>query len=405
MANYTIELGELVKRQYPLDLYRYPIFSEEHRQELNQKIIEHFWFREIGLETPDRFNFFLGRTMNEIMPYYNKLYMSELIKFDPIATDYFQQNDTRDTSRDYSGNIIDATKLFEGIGEVYSETNKGTINDTGTGKTIETGSGQDSSTIDKTTNKSGTRTDNLQEEITDEATTTNNLNEDITSTSTTTNDLTTHNETESEGTGTQKTSGSKNQVFSDMPQSHLNITTTTSPDGAVTTTWDGYATTTTNETTTQNDNTTTNETTTGDTTNTGTVKVDGNSNKTNTGTVKVDTNKTTSNTGTVGNEEEITEKTTDIGTDSYDKNITNDTSNNQNSTSNQDSQRTTDRNQRIDNVNSKNDKTLESFIASVMSKGRRGFSPSELLNQFRSTFLNIDMMIIDELESLFMGVY
>lgn len=37
--------------------------------------------------------------------------------------------------------------------------------------------------------------------------------------------------------------------------------------------------------------------------------------------------------------------------------------------------------------------------------GYMGVSPSELLQKYRETFLNIDLMIIKELESLFMGVW
>ena len=405
MAKYTIELGDLVGRGYHLDLQRYPIFSEQHRTELNRKIIEHFWYREIGQETPDRFNVMLGRTMNEIMPYYNQLYMSELIKFDPIATDYFQENNAQDTTREYAGNIIDARKLFEGIGEVYSQTNKGSMENTGTNDIEETSTGQNNKTINVTGSKDTTRTDNLTETNTDQETTTLDTQQDVTSTSTTTNDLTTHNETESSGSGTNRTTGSKNTVFSDLPQSHLNITTTTSPNGTVTTTWDGYATTATNESTTQSDTTTTEETTTGDTTNTGTVKVDGNSNTANTGTTKVDSDRSKQNTGTVSTEETSSSESTEHGNENTTSTSRGNTSGTETTSGQQDSQRTTDRNERSDSVTAKNDKTLENFIQTVMSKGRKGFSPSLLLKQFRDTFLNIDMMVIDELEELFMGVF
>lgn len=37
MANYTIELGQLVNRGYPLALNDYPIFDESHRDVLNKK--------------------------------------------------------------------------------------------------------------------------------------------------------------------------------------------------------------------------------------------------------------------------------------------------------------------------------------------------------------------------------
>lgn len=54
----------------------YPIFDEAYRQTLNDKIIRHYWMREIGGETVALFRMFLRRTMHEIMPYYNQMYES-----------------------------------------------------------------------------------------------------------------------------------------------------------------------------------------------------------------------------------------------------------------------------------------------------------------------------------------
>lgn len=67
-------------------LMRYPIFDEGHRTGLNKKILDHYWMQEIAYETPDYFLFALRRKMNEIMPYYNKLYLSEQLEFDPLHT-------------------------------------------------------------------------------------------------------------------------------------------------------------------------------------------------------------------------------------------------------------------------------------------------------------------------------
>lgn len=67
-------------------LMGYPIFDEGHRTPLNQKILDHYWMREIGQETPDMFLFFLRRKMNEIMPYYNQLYKTEQLAYDPLLT-------------------------------------------------------------------------------------------------------------------------------------------------------------------------------------------------------------------------------------------------------------------------------------------------------------------------------
>lgn len=68
-----------------LGLDSYPIFDEEYRQALNDKIISHFYFREIGFETAEQFAWFVRRTMNENMPYFNQLYNSLDLIEDPIT--------------------------------------------------------------------------------------------------------------------------------------------------------------------------------------------------------------------------------------------------------------------------------------------------------------------------------
>lgn len=57
----------------------YPIFEETHRKVLNDKIIRHYYTREIGAETVARWRMFVRDAMHLIMPYYNQLYESELL--------------------------------------------------------------------------------------------------------------------------------------------------------------------------------------------------------------------------------------------------------------------------------------------------------------------------------------
>lgn len=64
--------------------FSYPIFDEAYKSVLETKIIRHYYTREIGSETIGRWKLFLQAEMNEIMPYYNKLYESELIEFNPM---------------------------------------------------------------------------------------------------------------------------------------------------------------------------------------------------------------------------------------------------------------------------------------------------------------------------------
>lgn len=64
--------------------FSYPIFDEAYKPELETKIINHFYTQEIGQETVGLFKQRLKTKMREIMPYYNQLYMSERLKFDPF---------------------------------------------------------------------------------------------------------------------------------------------------------------------------------------------------------------------------------------------------------------------------------------------------------------------------------
>lgn len=62
----------------------FPIFDEEYRITLETKILKHFYFREIGLETPAQWKFYLNEVLNLEMPVLNKYYKSALLDFNPL---------------------------------------------------------------------------------------------------------------------------------------------------------------------------------------------------------------------------------------------------------------------------------------------------------------------------------
>ena len=64
--------------------FTYPIFRSSYKKTLETKILMHYYTREIGFETVGLWKLKLNMKMNEIMPYYNKLYESELLEFDPF---------------------------------------------------------------------------------------------------------------------------------------------------------------------------------------------------------------------------------------------------------------------------------------------------------------------------------
>ena len=64
------KVDEVIRLALPKIFYfDFPIFDENHRTELETKIIKHYYTREIGVETVGLWLLKLEMTMNEIMPY------------------------------------------------------------------------------------------------------------------------------------------------------------------------------------------------------------------------------------------------------------------------------------------------------------------------------------------------
>lgn len=85
------EYADAVYKYIGLD--KYPIYNEEYRVKLNDKIIDHFYFREIGFETAAQFAWYMKRTMNEIMPKYNRLYEAMLTDLNHPLSDWTRHRD------------------------------------------------------------------------------------------------------------------------------------------------------------------------------------------------------------------------------------------------------------------------------------------------------------------------
>ncbi len=64
--------------------FDFPIFDENYRSVLETKILKHYYTREIAHETVGLWKLKLNTKLNEIMPFYNQLYKSELIEFNPL---------------------------------------------------------------------------------------------------------------------------------------------------------------------------------------------------------------------------------------------------------------------------------------------------------------------------------
>lgn len=110
--------------------FDYPIFDPSYKSVLETKIIEHFYFREIGLENYGKFKFFLARKMREIMPYYNQLYKSELITFNPLYDVDINRKHNRDENETGTDN---GTRHDTTTTTSTTDTQTTTTGNTGTG--------------------------------------------------------------------------------------------------------------------------------------------------------------------------------------------------------------------------------------------------------------------------------
>lgn len=107
-------------------------FDEAYRSVLCQKILKHYYLREIGAETVGIWMLWMNTRLEEIMPYYNQLYESAKIEFDPM-------HDV-DLTRKHERNVGGTSKEY------------GTRTDNTTGKRALTGNRDTDSTGSSTRN-------------------------------------------------------------------------------------------------------------------------------------------------------------------------------------------------------------------------------------------------------------
>lgn len=117
-------------------------FDNDYRSILCSKILKHYYLREISSETVGIWKLWVNTKLEEIMPYYNKLYESALLEFDPFKdVDYSKNHEGRndgtksvDSTTDYNGTKSGESDLTGGDEVVDSgrKTTNGSYTDTGT---------------------------------------------------------------------------------------------------------------------------------------------------------------------------------------------------------------------------------------------------------------------------------
>lgn len=118
--------------------FDFPIFDESYRNVLETKILRHYYTREIGLETVGLWKLKLETKLNEIMPYYNQLYKSELLEFNPFYdVDLTRDHKlTREETATQKGTVNTTEDSNTNESTTQDTTSDSTINNT-TGSTSE----------------------------------------------------------------------------------------------------------------------------------------------------------------------------------------------------------------------------------------------------------------------------
>lgn len=268
-----------------------PFFDESYRSVLCQKILKHYYLREICCETVGIWKLWMNERLETIMPYYNQLYESELIKFEPL-------------------NDVNLTRKHDRTVDGTEERN---------GETSDTANGTREITNNGTKN------------------TTNNSTREVTGT----------NDTKETGTSDTTTSAESNETKRDLYSD--------TPQGAIT----GL----------ENEKYLTNA------------------------------RKITDNVTNSGSEDTGTTRNID---NDYTENDT--TNNTENTTTNNTENMTTNDTKTGTNKVTGTSNTTEDYLETLIGKQGSG-TYSKMLMEFRDTFLNIDMMVIDEFKDLFFGLW
>lgn len=144
--------------------FSFPIYDPDYLPTLQHNILNHFYTREIGLETVSLWKQKLNSRLNLIMPKYNKMYQSELYKLDPLSNSSEIENMER-TTQGQSKSDAQSKSERKGTGttgsssqHIYSDTPQGRLSgkdyatslddDTtsGTSETTDTGTGTSTET-------------------------------------------------------------------------------------------------------------------------------------------------------------------------------------------------------------------------------------------------------------------
>ena len=129
----TVELREIVESGVDVWKFEYPsYYTGEKKTAFEQKVLDHYWCRQIGQETVGRWLHYFRTRMREIMPYYIQLYESEALMHgidDPFGNvdivETYEEQRTGETTGQ-SSTTSEANSTNTNTGTASSETDSET---------------------------------------------------------------------------------------------------------------------------------------------------------------------------------------------------------------------------------------------------------------------------------------
>jgi hypothetical protein len=119
----TIETGRT--KLFDFD---YPLFDQTYKKVFETHFIRKFYMREIGFETEGLFKFHLETWLLINMPYFNKMFESELMKFDPLTNTKLDVTQTK--TKDHLKNDVRDSKQTSSTDGSNTNTNSQSVDGT-----------------------------------------------------------------------------------------------------------------------------------------------------------------------------------------------------------------------------------------------------------------------------------
>ena len=107
-------------------------FDEDYRSILCSKILKHYYLREISSETVGIWKLWVNTKLEEIMPYYNMLYESALLEFDPFKDVDYQRTHDGESEDTHDGESDTTKDVDTDYSSSEAKTGRDTMTETGT---------------------------------------------------------------------------------------------------------------------------------------------------------------------------------------------------------------------------------------------------------------------------------